>query len=53
LWFNTPELPIGIDATGTTYEIGMASANKIHILLDNLKEIFRRKRANNKALYKK
>ena len=27
LWFNTPELLIGMDATGTTYEIGMASAN--------------------------
>ena len=48
LWFNTPELPIGMDATGTTYEIGMASAKKIHILLDNSKEIFKRKMANNK-----
>ena len=40
-----------MDATGTTYEIGMASANKIHILLDNSKDIFKRKLANNKARY--
>lgn len=26
-WFNTPELLIGMDAIGTTYEIGMASEN--------------------------